>query len=205
MNAQSMKLEFETRFIAKQLRNDANKAKRQDDAMRRQIQELLKKGKKQQAYQKAKLLLASQALAESLEQRADQAELQAAQVKAHNAMNKMTSMVAQSSKVMAAASRSVNSERTLGVLEAAKLQNDDFQMKSAMHNEAVGDMSSAQVSEDAVHDLLGQLADDAGVQLGQEFAQAQTSKVAPVAAPASTEPTAEEEDALQQRLRALRA
>ena len=34
-------------------------------------------------------------------------------------MNKMTSMVAQSSKVMAAASRSVNSERTLGVLEAA--------------------------------------------------------------------------------------
>lgn len=173
--------------------------------MRRQIQELLKKGKKQQAYQKAKLLLASQALAESLEQRADQAELQAAQVKAHNAMNKMTSMVAQSSKVMAAASRSVNSERTLGVLEAAKLQNDDFQMKSAMHNEAVGDMSSAQVSEDAVHDLLGQLADDAGVQLGQEFAQAQTSKVAPVAAPASTEPTAEEEDALQQRLRALRA
>ena len=63
--------------------------------MRRQIQELLKKGKKQQAYQKAKLLLASQALAESLEQRADQAELQAAQVKAHNAMNKMTTMVAQ--------------------------------------------------------------------------------------------------------------
>lgn len=127
-------------------------------------------------------------------------------MKANNAMNRMTAMVAQSTKVMGAASRSMNSERTLSVLEQNKQQNDELAIKSAMHDQAVADTTSQQVSEDAVHELLGQLADDAGVQLSAEFQTAQPSTAEPVKPQAAAnEPTAEEEDALQQRLRALRA
>ncbi|KAK8102118.1 vacuolar segregation protein 7 [Apiospora sp. TS-2023a] len=207
MNNRAIELEFQASFIARQLRNDAKKARRQDGTLRKQIQDLLKKGKKQQAYQKAKLLLAQQSLADKLDNQADQAELQASQMKANNAMNRMTAMVAQSTKVMGAASRSMNSERTLSVLEQNKQQNDELAIKSAMHDQAVADTTSQQVSEDAVHELLGQLADDAGVQLSAEFQTAQPSTAEPVKpqASASSEPTAEEEDALQQRLRALRA
>lgn len=57
------------------------------------------------------------------------------------------------------------------------------------------------MSDDAVHELLGKLADDAGVQLNAELNSAAPAKEELV----SAEPTAEEEDALQQRLRALRA
>ncbi|KAK7946296.1 hypothetical protein PG997_010836 [Apiospora hydei] len=205
MNNRAIELEFQASFIARQLRNDAKKARRQDGTLRKQIQDLLKKGKKQQAYQKAKLLLAQQSLADKLDNQADQAELQASQMKANNAMNRMTAMVAQSTKVMGAASRSMNSERTLSVLEQNKQQNDELAIKSAMHDQAVADTTSTQVSEDAVHELLGQLADDAGVQLSAEFNSAQASTAEPVKPQASNEPTAEEEDALQQRLRALRA
>ncbi|KAK8023783.1 Snf7 family protein [Apiospora rasikravindrae] len=205
MNNRAIELEFQASFIARQLRNDAKKARRQDGTLRKQIQDLLKKGKKQQAYQKAKLLLAQQSLADKLDNQADQAELQASQMKANNAMNRMTAMVAQSTKVMGAASRSMNSERTLSVLEQNKQQNDELAIKSAMHDQAVADTTSTQVSEDAVHELLGQLADDAGVQLSAEFSAAQPSTAEPVKPQASSEPTAEEEDALQQRLRALRA
>lgn len=78
-------------------------------------------------------------------------------------------------------------------------------MSNSIYQDAMTTSTSVQVSEDAVHELLGKLADDAGVELSQELATASTSKVEPVKETATAEPTAEEEDALQQRLRALRA
>ncbi len=76
-------------------------------------------------------------------------------------------------------------------------------MSNSIYQDAMTQNTSVQVSDDAVHELLGKLADDAGVELSQELNTAQVSKNEPVKETA--EPTAEEEDALQQRLRALRA
>lgn len=76
-------------------------------------------------------------------------------------------------------------------------------MSNGIYQDAISQSTSTQVSEDAVHELLGKLADDAGVQLSQQLNSATPAKEEP--APATAEPTAEEEDALQQRLRALRA
>lgn len=74
-------------------------------------------------------------------------------------------------------------------------------MSNGIYQDAIAQSTSAQVSDDAVHELLGKLADDAGVELSAEL-----NSPNPVAAePDTTEPTAEEEDKLQQRLRALRA
>lgn len=77
-------------------------------------------------------------------------------------------------------------------------------MNSRLYQEATSQQTAQQTSDAAVHELLGKLADDAGVQLNDELNAAQPSKAEPVA-PQTNEPTAEEEDALQQRLRALRA
>lgn len=74
-------------------------------------------------------------------------------------------------------------------------------MSNGIYQDAITQSTSTQVSEDAVHELLGKLADDAGVQLSQQLESATPAKEEP----AREEPTAEEEDALQQRLRALRA
>lgn len=79
-------------------------------------------------------------------------------------------------------------------------------MNNNIYQDAIAQTTSQQVSDDAVHELLGKLADDAGVALNSELNAAQPSKAEPVhAQTAANEPTAEEEDALQQRLRALRA
>jgi charged multivesicular body protein 1 len=74
-------------------------------------------------------------------------------------------------------------------------------MSNGIYQDAITQSTSVQVSEDAVHELLGKLADDAGVELNAEL----NSAAPATAEPATAEPTAEEEDKLQQRLRALRA
>lgn len=104
--ARDMQVEFQARFQAKQARREAQKAAKQDPALKKQIQELLKRGETQKAYQKAKMLLSRQALAAQMDQVADMAELSAAQIQANNSMNRMTHTMAQSSKVMNVAQKS---------------------------------------------------------------------------------------------------
>jgi charged multivesicular body protein 1 len=151
------------------------------------------------------MLLAKQAIAVQMDQAADMAELSVAQIQANNAMNRMTHMMAQSSRTMARAQGSVNPEKTLTALETFRTQNEEYAMSNGIYQDAMTTSTSVQVSDDAVHELLGKLADDAGLELGEELNKAQPSRVEPVKEPAAGEPTAEEEDALQQRLRALRA
>ena len=88
-------------------------------------------------------------------------------------------------------------------LDQFRSQNEEYAMANGIYQDAMTQSTSVQVSDDAVHELLGKLADDAGLELGAELSAASTSKVEPVKE--SAEPTAEQEDALQQRLRALRA
>ncbi|KAG9254063.1 uncharacterized protein F5Z01DRAFT_115460 [Emericellopsis atlantica] len=199
--ARDMNVEFQARFQAKQARREAQKAAKQDPVLKKQIQELLKKGETQKAYQKAKMLLSKQALASQMDQIADMAELNASQIQANNAMNKMTHMMGQSSKVMNVAQKNANPEKTLLTLEQFKNQNEEYAMSNNIYSDAMTQSTSAQVPEDAVHELLGKLADDAGLELSKELNQATPAN----AEPAGAEPTAEEEDKLQQRLRALRA
>ncbi|KAK3185581.1 hypothetical protein K4F52_005681 [Lecanicillium sp. MT-2017a] len=200
--ARDMQVEFQARFQAKQARREATKAAKQDPVLKKQIQELLKKGETQKAYQKAKVLLSKQALAQQMDQMADMAELSAAQIQANNSMNRMTQMMASSSRVMNAAQKNTNPEKTLVTLEQFKQQNEDYAMSNGIYQDAISQSTSAQVGEDAVHELLGKLADDAGIELSKELNEATPA----TAEPAQTnEPTAEEEDKLQQRLRALRA
>lgn len=90
-------------------------------------------------------------------------------------------------------------------LEQFKNQNEEYAMSNGIYQDAMTQSTSVQVSDDAITELLGKLADDAGVELSQELATASTSKEEPVRENAATEPTPEQEDALQQRLRALRA
>ncbi|KAK1776352.1 hypothetical protein QBC45DRAFT_217222 [Copromyces sp. CBS 386.78] len=208
--ARDMQVEFQARFNAKQARREAQKALKQDNELKKQIQNLLKKGETAQAAQKARMLLAKQAIAQQMDQAADMAELSVAQIQANNAMNRMTYMMAQSSKTMSRAQRSVNPEKTLLTLDQYKQQNEEYAMSNGIYTDAMTQSTSVQVSDDAVHELLGKLADDAGLELGQELNKASASKVDPNAAAQqavsqTAEPTPEEEDALQQRLRALRA
>ncbi|KHO00475.1 SNF7 family protein [Metarhizium album ARSEF 1941] len=198
--ARDMQVEFQARFQAKQARREAQKAAKQDPILKKQIQELLKKGETQKAYQKAKMLLSKQALASQMDQVADMAELSAAQIQANNAMNRMTHMMAQSSKVMTAAQKSATPAKSLGVLENFKEQNEEYAMTNSIYQDAFAQSTSAQVPEDAVHELLGKLADDAGIELNQQL-----NEVTPAEAEPASEVSPEDEDKLQQRLRALRA
>ncbi|KAK0749095.1 hypothetical protein B0T18DRAFT_405782 [Schizothecium vesticola] len=201
--ARDMQTEFQARFNAKQARREAQKSAKQDNELKKQIQTLLKKGETAQAAQKARVLLAKQAIAAQMDQAADMAELSVAQIQANNAVNRMTQMMAQSSRTMNRAQKNMNPERTLLTLDQYKQQNEEYAMSNGIYQDAMTQSTSVQVSDDAVHELLGKLADDAGLELGAELSAASTSKVEPVKE--SSEPTAEQEDALQQRLRALRA
>ncbi|KAL7928984.1 Snf7 family protein [Trichoderma chlorosporum] len=199
--ARDMQVEFQARFQAKQARREAQKAAKQDPILKKQIQDLLKKGETQKAYQKAKMLLSKQALAAQMDQMADMAELSSAQIQANNAMNRMTHMMASSSRTMNLAQKNTNPEKTLVTLEQFKQQNEEYAMTNGIYQDAITQSTSVQVGEDAVHELLGKLADDAGLELSFELNKATPQ----TAEPQTAEPSAEEEDKLQQRLRALRA
>jgi charged multivesicular body protein 1 len=93
--------------------------------------------------------------------------------------------------------------QTLVTLEQFKQQNEEHAMSNNIYQDAITQSTSAQVGEDAVHELLGKLADDAGLELSAELNKATPQTAEPTQAQA--EPTAEEEDKLQARLRALRA
>lgn len=75
------------------------------------LPQYLKKGETAKAYQKAKMLLSKQALAQQMDQMADMAELSSAQISANNAMNRMTHMMANSSRTMSVAQKNVNPEK----------------------------------------------------------------------------------------------
>ncbi|KAI5463952.1 hypothetical protein BGZ63DRAFT_349745 [Mariannaea sp. PMI_226] len=199
--ARDMNIELQARIEAKKARREAKKAAKDEPIIKKQIQDLLKKGDTQRAYQKANMLLTKQALAQQMDQMADMAELSAAQIQANNAMNRMTHMMASSSRIMNVAQKNTNPEKTLVTLEQFKQQNEEYAMSNGIYQDAITQSTSAQVGEDAVHELLGKLADDAGLEFDHELNKAQPSTVDPQTA----EPTAEEEDKLQQRLRALRA
>ena len=94
--------------------------------------------------------------------------------------------------------------QTLLTLDQVRSQNEEYAMSNGIYQDAITQSTSTQVGEDAVHELLGKLADDAGLELSAELNKATPAASEPVQA-VSNEPTAEEEDALQQRLRALRA
>ena len=149
------------------------------------------------------MLLAKQAIATQMDQAADMAELSVAQIQANNAMNRMTAMMAASSRTMGAAQRNANPERTLLTLDQFRSQNEEYAVSNGIYQDAMAQSTSVQVTDDAVHELLGKLADDAGLELKQELSSASPSKAEPVKD--NAEPTPEQEDALTQRLRALRA
>lgn len=217
--ARDMQIELQARIEAKKARREAKKAAKEEPIIKKQIQDLLKKGDTQRAYQKANMLLSKQALAQQMDQMADMAELSAAQIQANNAMNRMTHMMASSSRIMNVAQKNTNPEKvyrvppvyvepqltqnaqTLVTLEQFKQQNEEYAMSNGIYQDAITQSTSVRVGEDAVHELLAKLADDAGLELDQQLSQAQPSTVDPQ----TTEPTAEQEDKLQQRLRALRA
>jgi charged multivesicular body protein 1 len=149
------------------------------------------------------MLLAKQAIAQQMDQAADMAELSVAQIQANNAMNRMTAMMASSSRTMNRAQQQMTPEKTLLTLEQFKNQNEEYAMSQGIYQDAMNTNASVTVSDEAVHELLGKLADDAGVELNQELNKSEPSRVEPVKEVEG--PTAEEEDKLQQRLRALRA
>jgi charged multivesicular body protein 1 len=151
------------------------------------------------------MLLAKQAIAAQMDQAADMAELSVAQIQANSAMNRMTAMMASSSRTMNRAQRSANPERTLLTLDQFRTQNEEYAVSNGIYQDAMTQSTSVQVTDDAVQDLLGQLADDAGLELKRELNTANPSETEPVKETAAAEPTPEEEDALTQRLRALRA
>jgi len=118
----------------------------------------------------------------------------------------MTGMMAQSTRTVAAAQRTMSPEKTLSTLEQYRAQNDEYAMSSAIYQDAMAESTNTAVSDDAAQELMARLADAAGLQLDKELNEAPTATEEPVAAVATTTaPSAEEEDALQQRLRALRA
>jgi charged multivesicular body protein 1 len=201
--ARDMKTEFDARFQAKHARREAQKALNADRQLENQIIELLKKGETEKAQSKTRLLLHKRAIAQQLDSLADMAEISAEQVKANNTMNRMTSMMAQSSRTMAMAQRTMSPEKTLQTLEQYKAQNEEYAMSSNIYQDAMTESTNTAVSDDAAQELMARLADAAGVELDLELNSAQPATAEPTST--KNEPTAEEEDALQQRLRALRA
>jgi len=132
------------------------------------------------------------------------AEISAEQIKVNNAMTRMTGMMASANRTKTMAQRTIAPDKTLQTMERYNELNEEYAVSSSILQDAMTDSTNVAVSDDAVQELMARLADAAGVQLDRELNAAVPASREPAAA-RTLEATVEEEDALQERLRALRA
>ena len=165
--------------------------------------QLLQKGQMDQATKKARLLLAKEAQANRLEETADAADLIALQINMNSKETMAQRVLQDGTRIMQSAQKHSNLEKSLATAEQYKEQVEEFKLRNDFYQEAVADSTSTQVNNDAVQDLISKLADGVGLDLKQELDKANPSRAEPVKE--TNEPTAEAEDVLKERLRALRA
>jgi len=116
----------------------------------------------------------------------------------------MTRLMASSSQALGQAQSGANPAETLAALDNLDRQSADLGMSLSICQTAMAKTTSYEAGDDAVQELLVKLAGDAGVELSPELSSKLNEATPSTAEPQITEPTAEEEDSLQQKLKKLR-
>lgn len=188
---------FNLKFTAKQLNRQAIKAGKDENSEKAKIKKAMQQGNNDIAKVYAQNAVRKQNERLNLLRLASRIDAVASRVQTAVTMRQVTGSMANVVKGMDSAMKTMNLEKISLIMDKFENQFEDLEVATGYYENATSSATAMATPQEDVDRLMGQVADEAGLELNQEFAEATPSQQ-------KIGPTEQEEDGLGERLRALR-
>ncbi|KAF2867561.1 hypothetical protein BDV95DRAFT_581223 [Massariosphaeria phaeospora] len=188
---------MQLKFTVKQLNRQSNRAGKDELAEKRKVERALKQGQPDIARIYADNAIRKQDEKLDLLRLAGRVDAVASKLSTAATMRTISQGIAKATRSLEIASKQMSPERIVGVMEKFEEEVQKMDVNAEMMQNAAKDSTNKTASIDAVDALMNKAADKVGVELQQDL---------DAATPAKTQlgHTGLDEEAFQQRLRALR-
>ncbi|KAI6791799.1 Vacuolar protein-sorting-associated protein [Hortaea werneckii] len=191
---------FNLKFTAKQLNRQAAKAGKDEQTEKTKLKKAMQQGHSDIAKIYAQNAIRKQNEKLNLLRLASRIDATSSRVQTAVTMRQVTGSMANVVKGMDGAMKSMDLEKISAVMDRFETQFEDLDVATGYYENATSNTTATATPQEDVDKLMGQVADEAGVELSQEMAGATPANDLKTAAPEE-----EREDKLGERLRALRS
>ncbi|KAI6864201.1 Vacuolar protein-sorting-associated protein [Hortaea werneckii] len=191
---------FNLKFTAKQLNRQAAKAGKDEQTEKTKLKKAIQQGHSDIAKIYAQNAIRKQNEKLNLLRLASRIDATSSRVQTAVTMRQVTGSMANVVKGMDGAMKSMDLEKISAVMDRFETQFEDLDVATGYYENATSNTTATATPQEDVDKLMGQVADEAGVELSQEMAGATPANELKTAAPEE-----EREDKLGERLRALRS
>eukprot|EP00030_Apusomonadida_sp_AF-17_P008128 a847120_99.p1 GENE.a847120_99~~a847120_99.p1 ORF type:complete len:226 (-),score=87.44 a847120_99:145-783(-) len=196
---------FKMRFSAKQFAHMAKKAEKDAKAERLKVKKAIEQGNNEGARIYAQNAIRQKNQALNYLRMGSRLDGVAARLQTAVQMQRVTATMTGITKSMDDALTSMDLERISAVMSKFEQQFEDLDVTSAYVEGAMGDSMASTTPEDQVDTLISEVADEHGLQVGETLGDAQLDVPRGQATPAAATAQPDDADALNDRLKALRA
>ncbi|KAL7266764.1 hypothetical protein RUND412_010673 [Rhizina undulata] len=188
---------FNLKFTAKQLNRQAVKAGKDETSEKAKIKKAMTQGHNDIAKIYAQNAIRKQNERLNLLRLASRIDAVASRVQTAVTMRQVTGSMANVVKGMDSAMKTMNLEKISLVMDKFEQQFEDLDVATGYYENATSSATAVATPQEDVDRLMGQVADEAGLELHRDLESATPAKL-------KIGPTEQEEDGLGERLRALR-
>ncbi|POY69938.1 hypothetical protein BMF94_7070 [Rhodotorula taiwanensis] len=196
---------FQLKFTTKQLQKQSRKAAKDETAEKAKLKKALQQGNQEGARIYASNAIRKKSESLNLLRLSSRIDAVASRVETAVTMRTVTGSMASVVKNMDRAMQDMNLERISAVMDKFESQFEDMDVQTGYLEGTLSNDTAISAPSDQIDLLMSQVADEAGLEVAHELQGKSTDKVPTlVEEPTRTAVTEEQEDALAQRLRALR-
>ncbi|KAF2086652.1 hypothetical protein K490DRAFT_74251 [Saccharata proteae CBS 121410] len=189
---------FNLKFTAKQLNRQAAKAGKDEQTEKAKLEKAMKQNHNDIARIYAQNAIRKQNEKLNLLRLASRIDAVSSRVQTAVTMRQVTGSMANVVKGMDSAMKAMDLEKISAVMDKFETQFEDLDVATGYYENATSSATAVGTPQEDVDRLMAQAADKAGVELHQELEVATPAKATKVG------PTEQEEEGLNERLRALR-
>ncbi|KAH7138986.1 Snf7 family [Dendryphion nanum] len=191
---------FNLKFTAKQLNRQATKAGKDEEVEKKKLEKAMKAGNNDIAKIYAQNAIRKQNEKLNLLRLSSRIDAVSSRVQTAVTMRQVTGSMANVVRGMDSAMKAMDLEKISAVMDKFETQFEDLDVATGYYEDATSSATAVGTPQEDVDRLMAQAADKVGVELGQDLHEA--SPTTPLKTKVG--PTEEEEDGLEERLRALR-
>ncbi|BGP53395.1 hypothetical protein JCM8202_000288 [Rhodotorula sphaerocarpa] len=196
---------FQLKFTTKQLQKQSRKAAKDETAEKTKLKKALQQGNQDGARIYASNAIRKKNESLNLLRLSSRIDAVASRVETAVTMRQVTGSMAAVVKNMDRAMQDMNLERISAVMDKFEGQFEDMDVQTGYLEGTLSNDTAISAPSDQIDLLMNQVADEAGLEVAHDLQGESTDKVPTlVEEPTRTAVTEEQEDALAQRLRALR-
>ncbi|WFD36647.1 hypothetical protein MCUN1_003534 [Malassezia cuniculi] len=200
---------FQLKFTAKSLQRQANKATRDEASEKAKVKKALAQGNVEGAQIYASNAIRKKNEALNLLRLSSRIDAVSSRVETAVAMRQVSGNMSAVVRGMDRAMQSMDLDKITNVMDRFEHQFEDMDVQSSYMESAMGSTTAAGMPQDQVDALMQQVADEHGIEMNQQLGNAALAGRVPelpahAQAATASKAAADPDDALAQRLRALR-